>query len=367
MSAPVGAVRDVGLGTGVAAGAGAAWRSAVEDAPVAVTVAAPGGVPGEGGAAALAVVGSGGLVTVLDAAGRTVATAVVGGGGLTAAWSPEGTVLGVGGPEGAYRWTESTGLEPLQAGGWCQALAWAADGRLAVADDRSAAVFDPGSLAGRTVSGWVERAWCTPEVASTVTGLAWLRDGRELAVAGYGGVRAFSRARLARELAYAGSLLAVAVSPDGRWLVSGNQDASVHVWRLRDGEELEMAGYPRKVTRVAFDVTGRWLAADGGPVATVWDFSGKGPGGTAARMLPAPPDGATALAWHPRLPLLATGGADGAVAVWDVATASAGREAVPLHRVVVRAGDPVTALAWLGGTTVVAAVRSGMVAALPCG
>jgi WD40 repeat protein len=360
VSTPARAVPGGDAGPVVRVGTAAAWQVTLDDAPAAVAVTARGGDREP----AIAVLGADGLVTLLDTAGRRVAAAVASGGCLAAAWSPDGAVLAVGGPEGAYRWTADGGLEPLRAGGWCQAQAWAPDGRLAVADDRSAAVFDPRSLTGQLASGWVERAWRTPEVASTVTGLAWLRDGRELAVAGYGGVRAFSRDRLARELAYAGSLLAVAVSPDGRWLVSGNQDASVHVWRLRDGEELEMAGYPRKVTRVAFDATGRWLAADGGPVTTVWDFSGKGPGGTSPRLLPAPPDGATALAWHPRRPVLATGGADGAVAVWDLAAVSPGREAVPRHRDVVRANDPVTALAWLDEVTVIAATRSGTVASL---
>ena len=46
-----------------------------------------------------------------------------------------------------------------------------------------------------------------------------------------------------------------------------------------------MSGYPAKVSRLAFDGSGRWLAADGAPEVTVWDFAGKGPEGRAPRML----------------------------------------------------------------------------------
>ncbi|MDQ1289292.1 MAG: hypothetical protein QG622_2858 [Actinomycetota bacterium] len=334
-----------------------AWTATVDDAPAALAVTTPAGPDDP----AVAVVGADGLVVLLTSTGRVLATATAHGGALTAAWSPDGTVLAVGGPEGAYRWNRAEGLAPLRAGGWCQALAWAPDGQLAVADDRTTAVFDTRSLLAPASSGWVERSWATPEVRSTVTALSWLRGGREIAVASYGGVSAFSRTRLARELPYAGSLLDIAVSGDGRWLVSGNQDASVHVWRLRDGSELEMDGYPRKVTRVAFDATGRWLAADGAPGITVWSFAGGGPGGTSARMLSAHPDGATAVAWHPRRPVLATAGADGTVALWDVEGVAPGRPAPPDRSVVVSAPggqpDPVTALAWLTDDVLVAATR----------
>jgi WD40 repeat protein len=53
--------------------------------------------------------------------------------------------------------------------------------------------------------------------------------------------------------------LALAIASTGRWITTGNQDATVHIWRARDGDELTMAGYPDKVTRLAFDPTGRYL------------------------------------------------------------------------------------------------------------
>lgn len=353
---------DVTERSGAAGPAESPWTTVIDDAPVALAVTAAVGPRDP----AVAVVGADGLVAILTRAGDVVTTRAVPGGVLTAAWSPDGAVLAVGGPQGAQRWTAEDGLVPLRAGGWCQALAWSPAGQLAVADDRTAAVFAAGPQTRPSHSAWVERSWCTPEVASTVTALVWLRDGRELAVAGYGGVRAFSGARLARELDYAGSLLSMAASPDGRWLVSGNQDASVHVWRLRDRSELEMSGYPSKVTQVTFDASGRWLATNGASVTTVWDFSGRGPGGRAARILAAHPEGPTALAWHPRLPLLATAGADGTLALFDVPAMALGRPGAPYRSLVAADDESISALAWLDERCVVVATRSGTVSSMSC-
>jgi hypothetical protein len=59
-----------------------------------------------------------------------------------------------------------------------------------------------------------------------------------------------------------------------------------------------MSGYPEKVSCLTFDDTGFWLAADGAPDLTVWDFSGKGPSGTAPRQLRRH-ETVTAPAWRP--------------------------------------------------------------------
>lgn len=328
------------------------WTTRTDDVPAAVAVG------GHGAQTLVAVAGAGGLLGLLDRDGREVATASVEDGLLTAAWSADGMTLAVGSTFGAWTWTRDGGLRRLGTTGWCGALSWHGADRLAVGAGRRAVILE-------TTRQGLQPAWSTPSAASTVTTLTWLRQGRELAVGAYGGARAFTRGRAApaRDLPYAGSLLAADASPDGRWLVSGNQDASIHVWRLRDGEELEMAGFPRKVTVVSFDASGRWLAANGARDSTVWDFGGRGPGGTAPRMLTHDPDGARTLVWHPRHPVVASGGAEGAVAVWSVPDLPVGRPQAPRWSCVVD-GSPVTALAWLDGSVLVAATRETGVTAL---
>jgi WD40 repeat protein len=116
------------------------------------------------------------------------------------------------------------------------------------------------------------------------------------------------------------------------------------------------------VSRLAFDGTGRWLASDGSPEVTVWDFAGKGPEGQAPRMLRAH-DAVTALAWRPgNGAILATAGTEGTVALWDAAAGQPG------HSRTTTAGwdleDEITALAWNGPDMLLAATRGGAVHAL---
>ena len=141
--------------------------------------------------------------------------------------------------------------------------------------------------------------WRTDTAPSTITGLTWIRGGREVAASACGGVYRFAPHSTAPtgHLAYPGSHLAVAATPDNKWICTGNQDRTVHIWRTRDASELEMAGYPDKVTRLGFDPADWYLANNGAADVTVWDFSGKGPGGTSPRQLRGH-DSVTDLAWQ---------------------------------------------------------------------
>ena len=322
------------------------WRAAVDDAPVAITA----------GGALLAVGGAAGTAWVLEAAdGRPAGTVTLPGGIVDLAFSPDGSHLLLTGPQGYALWHAADSRATVQATGrWSARARWADPERAAVADGRAAVVLD---AAGREL-------WRADEAPSTVTDLAWLRDGRRLAVAAYNGVRCHERHQPApvASYRYPGSHLAVAASPEGRWICTGNQDASIHIWRARDAAELTMSGYPGKVSRLAFDDTGRWLASDGSPEVTVWDFAGKGPEGRAPRMLAAH-DTVTALAWRPgNTTILATGGVEGTVALWDAAAGQPGR------RRTTTAGwgleDDIAALAWNGPGMLLAATRSGTVRAL---
>ena len=330
-------------------GAAVSWRIGVDDAPVAA--AAGGGLLAIGGAA--------GTIWVLDAAdGRPAGTATLPGGILDLAFSPGGSHLALTGPQGyGLGHAEDGRTLVTESMRWSARARWAGPDRVGVADGRTAVVLDAG---GREL-------WRTGQAPSTVTDLAWLRGGRRLALAAYNGVRCHERhqADPVARYTYTGSHLAVAVPPDGRWICTGNQDASIHIWRARDAAELTMSGYPGKVSRLAFDDSGQWLAADGAPEVTVWDFAGKGPRGSSPRMLRAH-DAVTALAWRPgEGATLATAGTEGTVALWNAAAGRPGRPRTTT------AGwdleDEVTALAWNGPDMLLAATRSGAVHALDPG
>jgi WD40 repeat protein len=326
----------------------AQWQTTVDDTPVALDASAEGGL--------IAVGGADGSVWILDAATGTLAgTTTLPGGLLDLAFSPDGRHLAVTGPAGYGLWRAADGCTILRKGmRWSARARWGSPDRLAVADGRSAVVLDTDA----------RELWRTEPAPSTITDLTWLRDGRRLAVTAYNGIRCHERHRPdpVASYTYTGSHLAAAASPNGRWICTGNQDSSIHIWRLRDADELTMSGYPGKVTQVAFDDTSRWLAADGAPEVTVWDFAGKGPNGREPRMLRAH-DTISALAWRPDgAAVLATGGTEGTLALWNAASCTPGRQHAP--GATWDLGDEITALTWAGPALLLAATRDGIVRCL---
>jgi WD40 repeat protein len=291
----------------------------------------------------LAVATASGELAVLSVAdGSRVRTAVGhDGGALCLAWSPNGARLASGGVDGLVRLhTASDGrCTSTRVSGWVQALAWSPDGtRLAAAAGRALVLLgEHGELLHR---------W--QDAPSTVTDIAWSRDGSRVAAAAYGGLRwyaAVSRSsRPVRTFDWQGSLLVVRVSPDGRWVASGNQDASVHVWRLWSGDDAEMTGYPQKVDALAFDRSSRWMACGGSGEISLWDFSGQGPTGRAPQMLPGHASQVCALDWQSTGDRLASAGRDGEVAVWAPGPKGTRTAAV----LTADAGARVTGLRWTG-------------------
>lgn len=255
------------------------------------------------------------------------------------------------GPRGFAIWhPDGTTTQHLD-GGWSSTAAYNPNGDLAVAVGRTVTIHPSGGGAEPYVSA---------PAPSTVTDVAWTPQGNRVAASAYGGVYLYDgrAAEPVRVYPYLGSHLAVAVNPNRRWICSGNQDASVHIWRTPDGDELQMAGFPQKVTRLAFDDTGRWMANNGAADATVWDFSGQGPGGRAAHMLSGHRR-VIDLDWRPgRGAILATVGSEGEVRIWDMAGTVIARRRLPVRTIEF---DDATAVRWLGADRLVVARAGGAV------
>ena len=328
-----------------------AWDTAVPDHCVALAWSPDGRL--------LAAAAVSGPVTIFDASTGKPRFELPGHGFGTAAldWQPEGSLLASAGQDGTAKlWDTTTGTQAafLAGGaGWVERVAWSADGSLlATAAGKKVRLWD---TAGRQLREY-------PNHPATVSDLAWRPRRVQLTVAHYGGVSLYDPAKdeVQHVLEWKGAPLKLAWSPDGRVLAHGNQDATVCFWTEGRREPLQMSGFPTKVRELSWDHTGRYLATGGSAAVCVWDCSGTGPEGTKPQML-LEPDAElplTAVAWQRRGYLIASGGRDGKVLLWQPANKKAPQ--VGHDRFV---GAEASALAWSSDDKLLAAgAGSGAVA-----
>jgi WD40 repeat protein len=184
-----------------------------------------------------------------------------------------------GGDDGRLMWSRPGGavLIAETKGKWIDAVAAsAASGLIAFAAGREVHVRDTADAAFARVFRH-ERS---------VADVAFDPKGRRLATATYGGAMLWY-ARIAEQkpqaLKWAGAHIAILWSPDGRFLISSMQENALHGWRVADGKDMRMGGYPAKVKSLAFLHGGLMLATSGAPGAVVWPFAGSnGPMGKSA-------------------------------------------------------------------------------------
>lgn len=214
--------------------------------------------------------------------------------------------------------------------------------------------------AGKIMTLWKEgkeKFFETPDHGSTITSLDWHPLKEQIAVASYGGVSIWEPADLKSitPLAYKGSLLKVLWSPDGQWIVSGNQDASLHIWPIKEKtQDMHMSGYAVKVQYLSWNHSGQYMACSNLNVVSIWDFSGNGPAGTSPEMFESLTGEVTALSYHPFEPLLiAVGTSEGQIELYSHAINNfVGLRALPL--------DSVNTLAWNAkGTQIAAGGQNG--------
>ncbi|HET7717776.1 MAG TPA: WD40 repeat domain-containing protein [Bauldia sp.] len=176
-------------------------------------------------------------------------------------------------------------------------------------------------------------------------GIAFAPRGTRLAIARYDGVTLWWPATEAAptQLDWKGAHLVVSFSPDGKYVVTSMQDNALHGWRLADGKDMRMSGYPAKPRSMSWSAKGRFLATSGANAAVLWPFHHKeGPMGRPPLQLGAREVLATRVACHPKEELVAIGYQDGMV----LAVRFADAEEAVLRR---PGGGPVSALAWDGG------------------
>jgi WD40 repeat protein len=191
---------------------------------------------------------------------------------LCLAAHPSGEGVITGGDDGRLVWSRPQGPKVLAEirTGWIDTLAVSsASGLIAYASGKVATVISA------TETGFSRRF----EHPASVSDLAFDPKGRRLAAATYGGV-ALWYARIADQkpvmLKWAGPHAKARFSPDGRFVVSALQEPALHIWRLSDGQDGQMAGpYGAKARGLAFVQGGDWLTSTGSDKSVLWPMMGK--------------------------------------------------------------------------------------------
>lgn len=247
-----------------------------------------------------------------------------GGGVDSLSWRPDGKVLVSGGQDGLVKfWSfEATDVHCTELPGgaaWVEHVAWNRPDnddprypRLASSSGKKLKLWD---YEGKLVREF-------PEHPKTILDVQWHPSRPLIAAAVFGGVMVWGTkdGELHKNYVLPSAILKVSWSPNGQWLVTGNQDASVHLWKTKTGEELHMRGYETKVRELSWDATSTFMAAGGSAVISVWDCSSEdGPAGQTPERLDWHVDLVGALAFAHQGLLLASGSGDGRVALWDVA------------------------------------------------
>ncbi|WP_435590919.1 nSTAND1 domain-containing NTPase [Nocardia sp. bgisy118] len=125
--------------------------------------------------------------------------------------------------------------------------------------------------------------------------------------------------RLEKIIATPSDVTSIAISPDGRQILSAGDDGLIRRWDLESGKPVgdPPAGHTGKVWAAQYSRDGRWIVSAGeDKTVRIWDANT----GAAVHVLTGRLDDALSVAFSRDGALLATGNRDGTARLWNVAT-----------------------------------------------
>ncbi len=165
------------------------------------------------------------------------------------------------------------GSARFRHGDWVEDLSYTADGsRLATASrDGTVKIWDVATGRElRAIRDLADRAKSVAEAgrfSARSVAVAFRPDGKELAFTANKDVKIYD-ADTGKELraltGHTGGVTALAYSADGKWLASGSLDATVRVWDEEGKESAKLLGHNQKVVAVCFSPDGKLVASLGG-------------------------------------------------------------------------------------------------------
>ncbi|HSV68932.1 MAG TPA: WD40 repeat domain-containing protein [Methylibium sp.] len=151
------------------------------------------------------------------------------------------------------------------------------------------------------------------ELPASATDMAFSPDGATLAMAHSDGVTLWNERSLPRRLTWPGYHRKIAWSPDGRYVFTGMQENAIHGWRVADGGDMEMAGYPGQPLSLAFTHDAALLVTSGALRPVCWDLARPGSSQAPRECGIRSKAPVSCVTCHPRRHVIATGHHSGAI------------------------------------------------------